>query len=153
MDARKALLVGAAAAGLGGIAAGLVVAGRDAPAPRLSETSTRSAGDLRPPRNQPAQRQGGASTVGPAWSLGKVMRLIDGTGARVGGRRVRIQSETALCSGRGTAQDVGAVRRWRAFDCTYTTFAGGIDRDLEFRVDVLGGKRFRLSGLRWVGGR
>jgi hypothetical protein len=81
------------------------------------------------------------------------MRLIDGAGATVGGRRVRIHSETALCSGRGPAQEVSAVRRWRAFDCTYTTFAGGIDRDLEFRVDVLGGKRFRLSGLRWVGGR
>jgi hypothetical protein len=153
MDGHKALLVGAAVAALGGTAAGLTIARRDASPPRLSDTRTiRSAGDFRPPRSQPA---GGTRvrTVGPAWSLATVMSLIDGAGVTIEGRRVRIQSETALCSGRGTSRQVGGVRRWQSFDCTYTTFTGGIDRDLELRVDVLGEKRYRVSNLRWLGGR
>jgi hypothetical protein len=81
------------------------------------------------------------------------MKKIDGARAIIGSRPVRIRAETTLCSGSGTPGGTDEVRRWRVFDCTYTTFAGGIDRDLEFRVDVLGHGRFRISDVRWVGGR
>jgi hypothetical protein len=146
---RTALLV-AAALVVAGVAVGLTLALRDDP-PRSSQTmTTRSVGDFRPP-TQPAGRTG-AEPVGPAWSLAKVMKLIDGERVMVDGRRVRIRSATALCSGVGEARELGGVRRWRAFDCTYTLFRGGIDRDLEFRVSVLGKDSYLLSHFRWLGG-
>ena len=150
MGGSRVLLIGAAAVAIGGIPAFLTIASRDAAPPRLSEAPPdRSAGDFRPPRRQP----GGAARAKappPAWSLAKVMNLIDGADVTIDGRRVRIHSETALCSGRGAPRRVDTARVWQSFDCTYTTFTG-LHRDLEFRVDVLGEKRYRVSDLRWLG--
>src|SRR3954447_8877735 len=155
MNARKGLMV-VLAAGLavGGAAAAMTIGRHDAaPAPHTTVPSTRRAAPLQPPSSSTVAVTGEADVHGPAWSIEKVMRLIDGAGATVEGRFVRIKSATALCSGSGEPQRAGRVRRWRAFDCTYTVFAGGIDRDVEFHVDVVGGKRYRLSGFEWVGGR
>ena len=79
------------------------------------------------------------------------MQAIDGTRLRVGGRSVPIDSATALCSGLGIPVVRSGVRRWRAFDCTYTTFKGGIDRDVEFRLAVAGPSRYSVLSANWVG--
>jgi hypothetical protein len=85
------------------------------------------------------------------WSLAKVMRLIDGARIVVGGRRLRIDSEATLCSGAGRAIGRVDARRWHAFDCTYSTLTGGIDRDVDFHVAVLGQRRYRISHAHWIG--
>jgi hypothetical protein len=92
-----------------------------------------------------------AADTGPAWSIAKVMRLIDRTRIGVDGQVLRVDSETTLCSGRGVPVVRGGTRRWRAFDCTFTTFSGGIDRDLEFRVDVTGTRSYVVREIRSIG--
>ena len=152
MNGRIALAIGAVLAALGGAAAAYVISHRDAP-PRLSNApATESTSAFRPPQSQPTGTTL-APPFGPVWSVAKVLRLIDGASVTVDGRRVRIRSATALCSGSGAPLEDGGVRRWQAFDCTYTVFAGGIDRDLEFHVDVLDEERYRLGNFRWLGGR
>ena len=86
-----------------------------------------------------------------SWPVEKLMRAIDGARLRVDGRSVAIDSATALCSGRGSPVVRMGVRRWRAFDCTYTTFKGGIDRDIEFRVAVAGPNHYSVLSSNWVG--
>jgi hypothetical protein len=86
-----------------------------------------------------------------SWPVEKVMQTIDGTRLGVDGRRLRIDSATALCSGLGSPVVRSGVRRWRAFDCTYTTFKGGIDRDVEFRVAVTGPNGYSVLSSDWVG--
>ena len=94
-----------------------------------------------------------AQAAVPYWSVMKVLRRIDGTRIHVGTRTVRIDSDTALCSGRGRSIRKDGVRRWRRFACTYTTFTkSGVDRDVEFRVRVLGTTRFAIYDAHWVGG-
>jgi hypothetical protein len=89
----------------------------------------------------------------PHWSVTKVMRRIDGASVHVGTRTVKIDSDTALCAGRGPSIVVKRIRRWRRFACTYTTFTkGGVDRDLDFRVRVLGTRRYRIYDAHWVVG-
>jgi hypothetical protein len=87
------------------------------------------------------------------WSVTKVMRRIDGARVLVGTRTVKIDSDTALCAGRGPSIVVKRIRRWRRFACTYTTFTKrGVDRDLDFRVRVLGTRRYRIYDAHWVVG-
>lgn len=83
--------------------------------------------------------------------MDKVMRKLDGDLVRVGSRKVRIHSDTTLCSGRGQSIRRNGVRMWRRFLCTYTTFTkSGVDRDLEFRVRVLGASRYTVWDAHWV---
>jgi hypothetical protein len=84
------------------------------------------------------------------WPIGKTLRMIDGKRIRVGDRIVRIHSATVLCSGTGPRKRKAGKMRWKHFDCTYTT-GGGLGRDVEFRLHVLGKVRFRVTDVRWVG--
>jgi hypothetical protein len=85
------------------------------------------------------------------WSIARLMRAIDGAPVTIGGRKIRIDGTTTLCSGAGTSRRAGGARRWRRFRCTYTTFAKGIvDRDLDFSVRVLDARRFRITDAAWV---
>jgi hypothetical protein len=96
----------------------------------------------------------GAHNVPFFWSVAKVMRMTDDVRIRVGDRPVRIDADTTLCSGQGPSRRRSGVRRWRHFVCTYTTFTPrGVGRDLEFRVHVLGIRRFVIDDARWVGDR
>jgi hypothetical protein len=91
----------------------------------------------------------------PYWSITKVLRRIDGARIHVGTRTVRVESDTTLCAGRGSSIRRDGVRRWRRFICTYTTFTkSGVDRDLDFRMRVLGMRRYAIYDAHWVtGGR
>jgi hypothetical protein len=92
-----------------------------------------------------------AQSAVPFWSMDKVLRKLDGDWVRVGSRRVKIHSETTLCSGRGASVRRNGVRMWRRFLCTYTTFTkAGVDRDLEFRVRVLSRTRYAVWDAHWV---
>ena len=86
------------------------------------------------------------------WSVTKVMRVTDDARVRVGKSVVRIHAETTLCAGQGTSRRLRGVRQWRHFVCTYTTFTRrGVGRDLDFRVHVLGVRRFVITDAHWVG--
>jgi hypothetical protein len=86
------------------------------------------------------------------WSVAKVMRVTDDGRVRVGKSVVRIHAETTLCAGQGASRRWRGVRRWRHFVCTYTTFTRrGVGRDLDFRVHVLGVRRFVITDAHWVG--
>ena len=94
-----------------------------------------------------------ASTSGRYWSIGKVLRRLDGVRIHVGTRTVRVDSESALCSGEGPSIRRQGVRRWQRFVCTYTTFTrAGVDRDIDFRVQVRGTTRYVVTDAHWVGG-
>jgi hypothetical protein len=85
------------------------------------------------------------------WPVSKVMRAIDDVRVRIGTRVVRIHKETTLCSGEGPSIRRRGIRRWSRFACTYTTFTKrGVDRDLDFRVRVLGTTRFAITDAHWV---
>jgi hypothetical protein len=86
-----------------------------------------------------------------AWPLETAMRQIDGARITAAERVIRIDSTTTLCSGVGTRVVRAGVVRWRGFDCTFTTFRHGIDRDVDFRVSLTGANRFAISAARWVG--
>jgi hypothetical protein len=87
------------------------------------------------------------------WPMTKLMRSIDGVRVRVGARVVRIQTETTLCSGVGRGLRRRGIRVWSRFSCTYTTFTTqGVDRDLEFRVDVVSVRRFVIRDVHWIVG-
>ena len=93
-----------------------------------------------------------AHDVPYSWSVAKVMRVTDDVRVRVGKGVVRIHAETTLCAGQGPARRRRGVRRWRHFACTYTTFTRqGIGRDLDFRLHVLGVRRFVITDARWIG--
>jgi hypothetical protein len=95
-----------------------------------------------------------AATTPPFWSAAKALRRVDGTSIRVGEGRVRVNSETALCSGQGTSVRRRGVRMWRHFACTYTVFTSGfVDRDLDFRLHVRTATRFTIADVHWVAGR
>lgn len=85
------------------------------------------------------------------WSVPKVMRSIHNLPIRVGTRRVRIESDTVLCSGNGTPLRRQQLATWSRFSCTFTTFTRrGVGRDVSFEVLVLGRQRFAIHGARWV---
>jgi hypothetical protein len=87
------------------------------------------------------------------WSLQKVMQRLDGTRVRVESRLVRIDSETMLCSGVGGSARVNGTRAWKHFDCTYSVFVLGHGiYDCEFRVHVLGPRRYLVSNAHWPSG-
>ncbi len=89
----------------------------------------------------------------PYWSIGKVLRRVDGAPIHIGARAVRVESDSTLCSGYGTSIRRGRIRMWRHFNCTYTTFTrAGVDRDLDFRLHVRGVTRFTISDAHWVSG-
>ena len=92
-----------------------------------------------------------AQTPARYWSLTKLLRRIDGARIHIGARTVRVVSASTLCTGRGPSIRRDGVRRWQRFICTYTTFTkAGVDRDLDFRVRVLGVKRYRIYDAHWV---
>jgi hypothetical protein len=87
----------------------------------------------------------------PYWSLAKVMARIDGARLATPRRPVRVDISTTLCSGIGNSIRRGGVRRWRHFDCTYTTFRrGAVGPDVAFRVHVVGATRFLITNGRWI---
>jgi hypothetical protein len=93
-----------------------------------------------------------ASTSDAYWPVAKVLARIDGARVSIDGRRVRVVSASTLCSGEGPSLRRRGVRMWRRFACTYTTFTkAGVDRDLEFRVRVRDGRRFRIADAHWIG--
>jgi hypothetical protein len=92
----------------------------------------------------------GAHDVPFHWSVEKVMRVTDDARVRAGKTVVRIDAATTLCSGQGPWRRLNGVRQWRHFMCTYTT-KRGLGRDIEFRVHVLGVRRFVITDARWVG--
>jgi hypothetical protein len=96
---------------------------------------------------------GTCAAATPYWSLGKVLRKLDGRAIQVGTRTVRVNSETTLCAGEGASIRRRRVRMWRHFACTYTTFTrAGADRDIDFRVQVRGTSRFAVTDAHWVRG-
>jgi hypothetical protein len=93
----------------------------------------------------------GAHDVPYAWTVAKVMRVTDDARVRVGGSVVRVDVDTTLCAGQGTAMRRHGVRAWRHFACTHTTFTRHRPgRDIDFRVHVLGTRRFVITDARWV---
>jgi hypothetical protein len=95
----------------------------------------------------------GAGAAGRAWSLARVMRALDGRVVVVGNRKVRVVAASTLCGGEGRSRRIGGVRRWTRFACTYTTFgSSGIERDLEFKVTVVGPDRLHVVEADWVPG-
>jgi hypothetical protein len=93
----------------------------------------------------------GADASVPYWSIGKVLRRLDGARIHVGTRVVRVDSETTLCAGQGPSVRRRGVRMWRRFVCTYTTFTkGGVDRDIDFRVQVRSATRYTVTDAHWV---
>ena len=92
----------------------------------------------------------GAHDVRFFWSVPKVMRATDDVRVRVGTTLVRIDEATTLCNGQGTSMRRKGIRVWRHFLCTYTT-RRGLGRDVEFRVHVLGLRRFVITDTHWVG--
>jgi hypothetical protein len=85
------------------------------------------------------------------WPIPKLMRMLDGARVSVPGGVVRLDSETTLCAGRGASRRVRGARAWRSFACTYTLFTRkGVDRDLDFRVQIRDARRFRVTDAHWV---
>jgi hypothetical protein len=79
------------------------------------------------------------------------MDQVDGARISLGRRVIRVDSTTMLCSGVGKKVVRAGVPRWNSFDCTFTTFEEGIDHDVEFRLSLLGPKRYAISGARSIG--
>jgi hypothetical protein len=85
------------------------------------------------------------------WPMTKLMRSIDDVRVQVGARVVRIHTETTLCSGDGRPMRRRGIRMWSRFSCTYTTFTKqGVDRDIEFRVDIVSAARFVIRDAHWI---
>jgi hypothetical protein len=60
---------------------------------------------------------GADAETGIYWPIPKLTRVLDGARVSVRGGVVRIDSETPLCAGRGTARRVRGARAWRSFAC------------------------------------
>jgi hypothetical protein len=86
------------------------------------------------------------------WSLGQVMKRLTGTRLHVGARVVRIDADTLLCSGDGRPGRVRGTRVWKHFVCTYSVFAAHGIYDCEFRVHVLGLRKFVITDAHWPSG-
>jgi hypothetical protein len=86
----------------------------------------------------------------PYWPLSKLMRVVDGDRIHIGERVVTVHKASMLCGGEGRAVRRRGVRAWRHYMCTYTTFRlGRPDRDLEFRVHVVG-PGVKITDARWI---
>ena len=81
-----------------------------------------------------------------------MMRLIDHARIRVGGRVLRVHSDTVLCSGEGRTVRLDGVRAWKHFHCTYSAFLGEGIFDCEFRVHVVGRRKYRITNTGWASG-
>jgi hypothetical protein len=93
----------------------------------------------------------GAATLTRYWSVAHAMRSIDGARVRVGTRVLRIHADTTVCSGKGRRIRRQGMRMWSRFVCTFTTFTKiGLDRDLEFDVQVTGRARFLIRDADWI---
>ena len=90
-----------------------------------------------------------AHSTRSSWSYSNLIRRIEGARVPLRGTRVRINPDLVICNGEGTVFRRRGVRRWKHFTCTQTLFRRGLDRDVTFRVHVLGPKRFRLSNARY----
>jgi hypothetical protein len=87
------------------------------------------------------------------WTIQKVMQRIDGTRIYVNKRPLRVDSETMLCSGLGRPVRQRGTRTWKHFDCTYSVFAAGRGiYDCDFRVHVLGLRKYLITNARWTSG-
>jgi hypothetical protein len=88
---------------------------------------------------------------GGKWSLTTVMRQIDGAKVTIRRWSARVRSAGTLCSGDGRGVVRRGTRRWPHFTCTWTVFnrRGGYDRDVTFRVHVLGTRRFVITDARF----
>jgi hypothetical protein len=85
-----------------------------------------------------------------AWSYAALIDRISGTRVRMPNRRVRIQRALVICNGEGKPLRRAGVRRWKHFTCTETLFnPRGVDRDITFRVHVLGRTRFLITNVRY----
>jgi hypothetical protein len=94
-----------------------------------------------------------ANAPAPAgWSFAEVMAMIDRAPIRVGHRTLRIDSDTALCSGVGDGAVRNGVRVWPVFKCIYSVPIRNDFYDCSFKVLVLGRSTFRIADTRWVGG-
>lgn len=94
-----------------------------------------------------------AATPARYWSMAHLMYALDTTRIRIEAHVIRVHADTTLCSGQGRRIRRHAVLLWRHFVCTFTTFTKtGIDRDLEFDVDVTGRTRFAISDAHWIRG-
>jgi hypothetical protein len=86
------------------------------------------------------------------WSLQQVMQRLAGKRLHVGGRVVRIDVNTVLCSGEGRARRARGARFWKHFVCTYSVFTTHGIYDCEFRVHVLGTRKFVITDAHWPSG-
>jgi hypothetical protein len=86
------------------------------------------------------------------WSLQQVMKRLDGKRVHVGGRVVRVDVDTVLCSGDGRAGRVRGTRVWKHFICTYSVLTTHGIYDCEFRVHVLGDRKFVITDAHWPSG-
>jgi hypothetical protein len=85
-----------------------------------------------------------------AWSYAALIDRISGTRVTVPDGRIRIDRALVICNGEGRAIRRGGVRRWKHFTCTQTLFdRNRVDRDLTFRVHVLGRTRFLVTNTRY----
>ena len=56
-----------------------------------------------------------------------------------------------MCAGQGASVRLRGVRMWRRFACTYTTFTkAGVDRDIDFNVEIRTATHFVVSDAYWV---
>jgi len=90
-----------------------------------------------------------AHSTRTSWPYAALMQKMDGATVRLAGRRFRVRSGLVICNGEGRAVRRAGVRRWKHFTCTQTLFLGRLDRDITWRVHVLGKTRFRISDARW----
>ena len=91
-----------------------------------------------------------ASTSEAYWPVAKVRARIDDARVSVGGRQVRVVSALTLCSGEGPVAAAPRYPDVATLRVPYRTFTERIDRDLEFRVRVRGGRRFRIVDAEWI---
>jgi hypothetical protein len=85
----------------------------------------------------------------PQWTMAKLLRRLGGASVHVGSWTGHVQTASTLCSGDGRAARWGGIGHWRHFTCTWTVFAGGIDRDVTFRVHTLTRTRFLITNARF----
>ena len=89
------------------------------------------------------------AATAPYWSVGKVLRRLDGAKIQVGSRKIRVDSETTLCAGYGTS-----IRRGRERPREVVVLAAAdrevvcaiIRRRVERCVDRLSGVHPRQQG-------
>jgi hypothetical protein len=89
--------------------------------------------------------------VGPwRWSVVYAIRTIDHARMKVGARVLRVDSASTLCSGEGSGLRQRGELRWTRFSCTYSAFIGDGIYDCDFRVHVLGPRRFAITQAHWA---